>query len=81
MAAPMLSRFGRRKSLDDARGWDGSPYDGQIVECRWCPDGYATFKAGEWVFSSYLTDRIERMTSPEATAERAARMRDILGKD
>lgn len=57
------------------------PYDGQIVECRWCPDGYATFKAGEWVFSSYLTDRIERMTSPEATAERAARMRDILGKD
>lgn len=57
------------------------PAEGMRVECRWCADGYGVFTAGRWTFSTDLADRINAMASPDATAQRAARMREILGQD
>lgn len=57
------------------------PYEGMRVECRWCWDGYGVYRDGQWQFSTETADRVNHASSPEQTAKRAARIREILGKD
>ena len=55
------------------------PHDGQIVECRWCVDGYGIYKSGVWEFRDRAIERINFDASPEQRTHRAERIRQILG--
>ena len=62
------------------------PTEGLELTCRWCA-GYlkyeriGTSQHFGWMAHDKLTDFINRESSPEATARRAARMREILGHE
>jgi hypothetical protein len=58
---------------------DGDPPEGMRVDCRYGLHCYAVFTHGAWDFRDELSDAIDRMTSPEASADRAAMLADIRG--
>ncbi len=44
--------------------------EGEVVECRWCSDGYGQYLNGIWSYGDAVGDFIARETSPEAQAKR-----------
>jgi hypothetical protein len=59
---------------------DGEPYEGMLVSCRWCSDGYARYTKGRWTYSTETADRIKQMASPENRAGHNAWLADIRGR-
>ena len=72
-----------RRCCKDTIAWEErrgvAKVEGIEIPCRWC-DGYAIYTDGLWVYSDDLpaVERIVAKASPELTAHRAARIKEIL---